>query len=115
MVDLPMMRELYLHTDSEAALEGARPYLEPKYQAYAAWGQDQALPEEESFHMPFDELARDRFLIGTPQEVVREIQRYRDQLGVTHMLFRMQWPGMPHREVIRQLELFGQQVAPQFK
>ena len=79
------------------------------------WGQDQALPEEESFHMPFDELARDRFLIGTPQEVVREIQRYRDQLGVTHMLFRMQWPGMPHREVIRQLELFGQQVAPQFK
>ena len=113
--DLPMMREMYLHTDSAAALEGARPYLEPKYQAYAAWGQDQALPDQESFRMPFDQLARDRFLIGTPQEVVREIQRYRDQLGVTHMLFRMQWPGMPHREVMRQLELFGQHVAPRFK
>ena len=77
----PMMRELYVAPDSATAYAESRPYLESKYAAYAAWGQDKAMPEGESFSVPFDQLARDRFLIGNPEEVVREIQRYRDELG----------------------------------
>ena len=111
----PMMRELYVHPDRAQALAQARPYLEPKYAAYAAWGQDRALPGEESFRVPFDELARDRFLVGTPEEVVAEVRRYQERLGVDWMLFRMQWPGMPHAQVVRQLELFGERVIPHFK
>lgn len=112
---LPMMRELYIAEDSATAYAESRPYLESKYAAYASWGQDKALPEGESFSVPFDELARDRFLIGNPEEVVREIQRYRDELGVNHLNFRLQWPGMPHANAMRQLELLGKEVLPRFK
>ena len=73
---LPMMRELYLAQDPEAAYLESRPYLAPKYEAYAAWGQDKALPGEESFTIPYQELARDRFLLGSPDQVVEEIRRY---------------------------------------
>ncbi len=112
--DLPMMREVYLDTDRRHAYAQARPYLESKYQAYAAWGQDKALPGEESFNVPFEQLARERFLIGTPDDLIAEVERY-EQLGVNQMLSRMQWPGMPQDQVIRQLELFGKYVIPHFK
>jgi alkanesulfonate monooxygenase SsuD/methylene tetrahydromethanopterin reductase-like flavin-dependent oxidoreductase (luciferase family) len=113
--DLPLMRELSIHQDRKQALDLSQPYLEGKYQAYAGWGQDKALPGEESFRVPFDDLARDRFLIGNPEDVVSEIQRYEADLGVTHMIFRMQWPGMPHAEAMRQIQLMGREVIPHFR
>ena len=112
---MPMMRELYVASDSATAYAESRPYLESKYAAYASWGQDKALPEGESFSVPFDQLARDRFLIGNPEEVVSEIRRYRDELGVNHLNFRLQWPGMPHANAMRQLELLGKEVIPHFR
>ena len=112
---IPMMRELYVARDSASAYAESRPHLESKYAAYASWGQDKALPEGESFSVPFDELARGRFLIGNPDEVVREVQRYRDELGVNHLNVRLQWPGMPHADAMRQLDILGREVLPRFR
>ena len=113
--DLPLMRELSIHQDRAQALTLSQPYLESKYQAYADWGQDKALPGEESFRVPFVDLARDRFLIGNPEEVVGEIRRYEEDLGVNYMIFRLQWPGMPHQEAMRQIQLMGREVIPHFR
>ncbi|MBM3942543.1 MAG: LLM class flavin-dependent oxidoreductase [SAR202 cluster bacterium] len=112
---LPMMRELYVARDQAAAYRESEPYLAPKYQAYAEWGQDKALPGQESFSIPYRELARDRFLLGSPEEVVQEIQRYQQMLGVNYLIFRMQWPGMPQEQVLRQIELMGREVIPLVK
>src|SRR5262245_32107973 len=54
--ELPMIKELYVALDRQTAIRECRPFLEAKYQAYASWGQDKALPEEESFDLAFDEL-----------------------------------------------------------
>ena len=112
---LPMVREMYVAADRETAFVESQPYLEGKYAAYAAWGQDKALPGEEDFTVPYADLARDRFVLGAPDDIVREIERYESELGVTHILFRMQWPGMPHEQVLRQLETLGRDVAPRVK
>ena len=110
---LPMMRELYLAQDQETAYLEAQPYLEGKYAAYASWGQDKALPGEESFTMPFSDLARDRFLLGSPAQVVQEIRRYGDELGVNYLIFRLQWPGMDQERTLRQIEIMGREVIPE--
>jgi len=112
---LPMMRELYVAQDRETACLESQPYLGPKYQAYASWGQDKALPGQESFAVPYQDLARDRFLLGSPEEVVQEIKRYEQTLGVNYLIFRMQWPGMPQAQVLRQIELMGREVIPLVK
>ena len=112
---LPMMRELYVAKDRETAYVESEPYLAPKYQAYASWGQDKALPGEESFNIPYQELAKDRFLLGSPKEVVQEIQRYEHELDANYMIFRMQWPGMAQTQVLRQIELLGKEVIPRVK
>ena len=110
-----MMRELYVAQDRETAYMESEPYLASKYAAYAAWGQDKALPGEESFSVPYQDLARDRFLLGSPEDVVGEIRRYEQELGVNYLIFRMQWPGMSQEQTLRQIELLGREVIPQVK
>ena len=112
---LPMMRELYVAADRETAYAESEPYLGPKYAAYAAWGQDKALPGEESFTVPYADLARDRFLLGSATDVVAEIGRYERELGVNCLIFRMQWPGMSQDDTLRQIELMGQEVIPRLR
>jgi alkanesulfonate monooxygenase SsuD/methylene tetrahydromethanopterin reductase-like flavin-dependent oxidoreductase (luciferase family) len=112
---MPMMRELYVARDRETAYLESQPYLESKYAAYASWGQDKALPGNESFSVPYQDLARDRFLLGSPDDVAQEMLRYRDELGVNYLIFRMQWPGMGQDQVLRQIELMGEEVIPRVK
>ncbi len=111
---LPIGREVYLHEDHGEALRQAAPYLGGKYEAYASWGQDRALPGAESFHRSFDELARDRFLVGTPDECAADLERYRS-LGVDTALVRMIWPGMDLEAGLRSMELFAGRVMPSFR
>ncbi len=112
---LPMMRELYVAQDRETAYLESQPYLEGKYAAYAAWGQDKALPGEESFAIPYPDVARDRFLLGSPDDVVQEILRYGEELGVNYLIFRMQWPGMPHQQLLKEIDIMGREVIPRVK
>ena len=111
---LPIGREVYLHEDKEKALRDAAPFLGGKYEAYASWGQDRALPGAESFHQSFEDLARDRFIVGTPEECVADLERYR-ALGIDRALLRMIWPGMDLKAGLRSMELFAEQVMPSFR
>ena len=40
--------------------------------------------------MPYEELVRDRFIVGTPEECGAEMERYRARVGVNHFLLRLQ-------------------------
>ena len=55
---------------------------------------------------------RDRFIVGTPDECRAEIRRYRDLLGVNYFLLRPQWPGVPQKRVLEQIELIGRELIP---
>jgi alkanesulfonate monooxygenase SsuD/methylene tetrahydromethanopterin reductase-like flavin-dependent oxidoreductase (luciferase family) len=113
-VETPLMRECYVTESRDNAFAEARPILEPKYKAYQRWEQDKALPEGETWSDAFEELARDRFILGDPARVREEIARYRERLGVTSMMFRLQWPGMDQARVLRSIRLLGEQVLPHF-
>lgn len=110
----PMAREMFCAQSHEEAVAAAEPFLASKYSAYDTWGQDKALPGEDDFQVPFDELARDRFVLGDPDECAREIERYRD-LGVDRLHLRMNWPGMPLEVALEGLRLFAREVAPRFR
>lgn len=110
----PMARELYCGESRAHALRVAGPYLAAKYDAYDAWGQDEALPGEEDFAVPLQELAEDRFILGGPDECAAEIERYR-ALGVDRIHLRMNWPGMPLEAAMEGLQRFGEEVIPRFR
>ena len=110
--ELPIIKELYVAPDRRTALAECRPFLEAKYKAYASWGQDKALPEGDSFDLDFEELVADRFIIGDPDDAVREIKRYVGALDVNCFIFRVQWPGMEQAKVLRTIELLATRVFP---
>lgn len=114
-LEFPIIKELHVADTHEEALAVARPYLEKKYQAYADWGQDKELPGDESFRISFDELARDRFILGSVEEVVEQIDAQHRRLGVDHFIFRIWWPGMPVEHASRVVELLGAHVLPKFR
>jgi alkanesulfonate monooxygenase SsuD/methylene tetrahydromethanopterin reductase-like flavin-dependent oxidoreductase (luciferase family) len=95
-----------------AALAAGGPFLDAKYGAYRAWEQDKALPADDQWSARFEELARDRFLLGDPVRVREEVARYRERLGVSTLIVRVQWPGMPQAVVLRTIRLLGEQVLP---
>ncbi len=113
--ELPRVPELYVAEDDETALRECREYLATKYKAYVAWGQERDVPKEERLDLPFDELARDRFLIGGPERIIQELERGHRELGITHWLFRVQWPGMPQTLVLKTMRILGEQVLPYFR
>ena len=112
---LPLAREVFIGETNAQAMELARPYLEKKYSTYVAWKQDKAMPREDALALPFEELTRDRFLIGDPDTVANELRRYERSLGVNFVVLRFQWAGMDHGRVVEAIRLMGTEVMPRLK
>ena len=108
---IPMSRETFVAPTREQAIATARPFLEAKYKTYASWGQDKALPGEEDFTAPFEELAEGRFIVGGPDDVVSDLQQFKD-IGVSHASLRFGWPGTPRETVETAIRLAAQEVLP---
>lgn len=110
--EFPIMREIYVADSRADAMRLARPYLEEKYAAYVRWGQHRVLPEGDDMTQAFDDLVRDRFILGDPAECADEIRRCRATTGATTMIFRVHWAGMPHEAVTRAMRLLAEKVRP---
>ena len=111
--ELPLMREIFVASSRAEATRLARPYLEEKYKVYHQWGQDKAMPKgDDDLSLGFDELTRDRFLFGSPDEVAEQIIGYHKRLGINRMILSVHWVGMPHAQVEDTMQLFAEEVMP---
>ena len=110
---LPLAREMFVAPTRAEAVRLARPYIEAKYKAYHAWGQDKAMPEgDNDLGQDFDDLARDRFLFGSVDEVAGQIVHMMRETGANQLSCPIQWPGMPHSHVVEQMHLMAEEVIP---
>lgn len=113
--ELPMSRELFVAETTARANQLARPHLEKKYAAYVVWGQHRALPSDDDMTQAFEALAQDRFILGDPARCADEINRCTALTGATTMLFRVNFPGMPHAVVTGAMRLLAEQVRPRLR
>jgi alkanesulfonate monooxygenase SsuD/methylene tetrahydromethanopterin reductase-like flavin-dependent oxidoreductase (luciferase family) len=93
------------------------PYVKAFYQPYIRLGlfKDITLDGDPS-NWSFDQIARNRLVAGTPDEVIREIERYKAEVACESMILLFRHPqGPSHKEVLGCIELFGKEVIPQFK
>jgi alkanesulfonate monooxygenase SsuD/methylene tetrahydromethanopterin reductase-like flavin-dependent oxidoreductase (luciferase family) len=113
--EVPMRREVFVASSRAEAIRLAQPYLEEKYRAYRAWGQDRVMPEGDDFDHEFAELLEDRFLMGSPAEVAEQMVRLNRRLGVNHIVASVHWPGMPNSLALEQLEVLAAEVMPRVR
>ena len=70
---------------------------------------------DQDITMAYDELARDRFIVGNPDEVAEEMLRYNDVLGVNHIIMSVQGVGMPQGQVLDTFRLMAEEVFPKVR
>jgi alkanesulfonate monooxygenase SsuD/methylene tetrahydromethanopterin reductase-like flavin-dependent oxidoreductase (luciferase family) len=104
--DFPIARECYVGANHATAMDECRAALEYKYNSYAAWGM-----ESPTASMTFEQMARDRFIIGDKVSVKEEIARWQERLGVNHFIMRVQWPGLPQEQVLASIRRLGEIFA----
>jgi len=73
-------------------------------------GKEDATPFDQ-----LDEIGRDRFVVGTPDQCIEKIRKFRDEFGVDHFICRLYFPGMPHEHIMQELRLMADEVFPAFK
>lgn len=95
--EFPLGMWVYLCETEDQAMEEARRYLAP----------DQSAEE-------FRERARRNMIVGTPEQCVERIREYQERLGATHLLCRLQAPGMSQEQVLRTIHLLGEEVMLKF-
>ncbi|MCG8558780.1 MAG: LLM class flavin-dependent oxidoreductase [Hyphomicrobiales bacterium] len=113
--ELPGFKEVFCAKDRKTAMKLAGPYLFGKYQDYAKWGQDKAMPDDESFDKSFEDLVQNRFVLGSPEECYEQLRPYCEDLGVNHLVIRGQWAGMPLSTSLASMRLLSDEVIPELR
>ena len=63
----------------------------------------------------YDEVLRDKVIVGTPQKVIERLRAIIDDLGLDGILAELNSGGLtPRAGVMRSLQLLCQEVMPQF-
>jgi alkanesulfonate monooxygenase SsuD/methylene tetrahydromethanopterin reductase-like flavin-dependent oxidoreductase (luciferase family) len=114
--EFPARREVFVARSRDEAIRLCAPYLGAKYQAYQQWGQNQVMPAgDNDLGVEFDELIRDRFLLGSPDEVAGQILWLHQQTGINHLIMSVQWPGMPQSLALDELHMLAEEVFPRVR
>jgi alkanesulfonate monooxygenase SsuD/methylene tetrahydromethanopterin reductase-like flavin-dependent oxidoreductase (luciferase family) len=114
--ECPARREVFVAKTREEAMRLCEPFLAEKYKAYHQLGQDQHMPEgDNDLGQAFDDLVRDRFLVGSPDEVAEQMLKLNQSTGINHLIMSVQWPGMPQSMVLDVLHLLAEDVFPKVR
>lgn len=106
--DVTIMIDGYVGETTEAAYEALDPFLLDLTAKYIEWGN----PEFDG-RPDFADID-DQTMIGTAGEVAAMVETYRD-LGVDHLIFRTQFPGMDNEAAMASVRRFADDVMGQFQ
>ena len=110
----PLTRDVIIADTDQRARELAEEHIMVAYRREYAGGWRHPFIDA-SVATDLDKLMEDRFIIGGPEQCVRLLRRFVEQYGMTHLICRMFFPGMPHAHIMRGLELLAREVMPAFR
>lgn len=114
--DFPLRREMIIAPSKSQARRLATQWSAARYKTYLKWGLGETLDNDaKGFGSSEDQDIDARFLLGTADDCAQALHDLREDLGMTQFMFKAHWPGVPHLESMRQLELFGTKVVPQLR
>jgi len=73
-----------------------------------------AVPVPGQSEPALEELLENMFVIGKPDECIRQIKRLREQVGITHFNCNFWFGDLEQARVLRSMERFSQEVMPAF-
>ena len=113
--DFPVLRNIVVGPDRATAIREVGPAIAASYNVFGKWGLFTDIIKEAAAQAKFDELIRDRFIIGSPEECAEELTDIMRDTGCNRLITRIQWLRMEHSHVMRTIELLGDRVAPMMR
>ncbi|MFQ5899329.1 MAG: LLM class flavin-dependent oxidoreductase [Candidatus Methylomirabilia bacterium] len=114
ITEWPLTRDVIIAETDRQAREVAERHIMVSYRQEYAGGWRHPFIDA-SVATDLDRLMKDRFLIGGPDQVIYGIKRFVEAYGMTHLICRLFFPGMPHALIMRELELLAKEVIPAFR
>lgn len=116
-----MMREAWVGPDRETARETwGSAVMQPHRYYFSAGGySEEADPWlkdiDSASELEFDKLQEDRFIFGSPENCIEQIEECYETLGATHFALRFRYAeGPSHEETMEAIERFGNEVISYF-
>lgn len=115
-VPTPLTREVVIAETDQLAWEVAEKHLLINYRdEYGGGWKHPLIGKQDSTAINrLEELTVDRFIIGSPETCIRQIQRFVDLFGVDHLICRLYFPGISHSFLMQELKLLAAEVFPAF-
>jgi len=120
-VEILLRREVFVDHSRDAAWSKAERGIRHLYGGdYFKWGalrddEDRPITPENSSFEDFFGILTKRFIIGSPEEVVDQLQSYIDELRINHLVLRVALPGIRHADVLEAIRLLWNRVLPQLR
>jgi alkanesulfonate monooxygenase SsuD/methylene tetrahydromethanopterin reductase-like flavin-dependent oxidoreductase (luciferase family) len=111
--DFPLRRELLIAPSKESGMQAALDRYRARYETYRRWGLAGENTPVDAGSLRAD--IEQQFILGPAAECAESLARLRDDLGMTHFVYKPHWPGLRHAEAMAQLEQFGTQVIPELR
>jgi alkanesulfonate monooxygenase SsuD/methylene tetrahydromethanopterin reductase-like flavin-dependent oxidoreductase (luciferase family) len=73
------------------------------------------LPGDDSFRQPFEDLLRDRFVLGSPEECYAQLRPCWEEAGANFLIFRTHWSGMPVGHALASMRLISNELLPELR
>ena len=113
ITEWPLTRDVIIADTDRQARELAEEHIMVAYRREYAGGWRHPFIAA-SIATDLDRLMEDRFIIGGPDQVIAKTRRFVEEYGMTHLICRLFFPGMPHRHIMRELDLLSREVMPAF-
>jgi alkanesulfonate monooxygenase SsuD/methylene tetrahydromethanopterin reductase-like flavin-dependent oxidoreductase (luciferase family) len=112
--EFPLRREVFVARTREEAFQAAGDSIMSKYTAYNAWGGLNWGDSSKSGELgqSFEDIVKDRFFIGSPEDVAEQIIKFNKRLGMNHIIMSMHWPGLDGSQSEDSLQLIAEEVFP---
>jgi Luciferase-like monooxygenase len=108
-------RIIYVCDDPEQGWEDVKEHYLYVYDRYREWFAAAGdFPDAGAPLADPDELSRELHVVGTPAQVVADIQALQRRFSFDRLIFWARPPGLPIEKSSRSLELFAQEVMPVF-
>ena len=106
-----MFRYVFVARSKNEAISAAGdPFIQAFERMYFRW--PHPVVKRPAGQLTIERLADGRIVLGDPKTCVDEINRFRRELNVRHLVCRFSVPGIPREACERSLDLFTREVMP---
>jgi len=102
---------IHVCEDPQQGWDAVKEHYLYSYNCYRQWYAEGGESTASTLDDP-DELPRDRYLVGTPDDIVAAILALHEQVAFDRLFFWARPPGLSREESCRSLELFAREVIP---